>query len=54
VIAYSVSYRRREIGVRMALGAEPGQVVGSVLKQALFMAGAGLGSGVSLWCSFPV
>ena len=39
VIAYSVSYRRREIGVRMALGAEPGQVVGSVLKQALFMAG---------------
>lgn len=41
VIAYSVSHRRREIGVRMALGAEPGSVVGSVLRQAVMIAGSG-------------
>lgn len=41
VIAYSVSHRRREIGVRMALGAAPGSVVQGVLRQALVIAGAG-------------
>ena len=39
VIAYSVSHRRREIGVRMALGAEAGEVVLSVFRQAMTMAG---------------
>ena len=42
VISYSVSHRRREIGVRMALGAEPRQVVVDVLARAVMMAGIGL------------
>jgi predicted permease len=33
VIAYSVEQRRREIGVRMALGARPSEIVGLILKK---------------------
>lgn len=45
LIAYSVSHRRREIGVRMALGAEPSRVVGTVLAGALVTTAAGLAAG---------
>jgi len=45
VKAYSVSRRTREIGIRMALGAEPGTVQRMILREGLVMtlAGAGLG-----------
>ncbi len=46
VVAYSVARRTREIGIRMALGAEPGSVQGMVVKGAMSMVGAGLAVGV--------
>lgn len=46
VISYSVQQRRREIGIRMALGAEPAAVQQQVLVQALKLAGAGLAIGM--------
>ena len=45
VLAYSIGQRTREIGVRIALGARHGSVIGMVLRQAIGMilAGAGIG-----------
>jgi ABC-type antimicrobial peptide transport system permease subunit len=45
VIAYSVSQRTREIGVRMALGAEPKSVYTLILKEAGWLTSAGIGAG---------
>jgi len=42
VVAYSVARRRREFGIRMALGAEPARVVRSILGQALSLSALGL------------
>jgi macrolide transport system ATP-binding/permease protein len=46
VIAYSVSQRTREIGVRMALGAEPAGVYALILKEAGWLTCAGIGAGM--------
>jgi predicted permease len=41
VTAYSVAQRRKEIGIRMALGAKPGQVLRLVMKEGATMVVAG-------------
>jgi len=48
LIAYSVAERRREVGIRMALGARPGQVLGMVLRLALFLVAAGGAIGLAV------
>jgi len=45
VLAYSVRERRRELGIRVALGARYGQVVGTVIGQGVRLTVAGLGVG---------
>jgi putative ABC transport system permease protein len=46
VLANLVSQQTHEIGVRMALGARASQVVWSVMRRALMLAGAGIGVGI--------
>jgi ABC-type antimicrobial peptide transport system permease subunit len=48
VLAFIVAQRRREIGVRMALGARPGRVVADVMGHGLRLAGLGVVVGLVL------
>jgi predicted permease len=47
LLAFMVSTRTREIGLRLALGAERGAVVGMVLLQALLLTGIGVITGLA-------
>jgi predicted permease len=48
VLAYTVARRSREIGIRMALGAERNQVIAMVLRDAFVLIGLGLLAGIPL------
>jgi predicted permease len=46
VIAYAMTRRRYEFGVRLALGAQPSQVTRLVLREGVLLAGAGIAAGL--------
>jgi ABC-type antimicrobial peptide transport system permease subunit len=56
VIAYMVAKRQNEIGVRIALGAGRGTVIGLVMREAavLVAAGVAIGTGLALWATRAV
>jgi putative ABC transport system permease protein len=47
-VSYSVTRRTREIGVRVALGAHPRDVLWLVCGRTMLLAGVGIGAGVAL------
>ena len=47
VLAYVVSLRTREIGVRLALGASSGRVIRGIVRQGLVLAAVGLAAGLA-------
>jgi ABC-type antimicrobial peptide transport system permease subunit len=52
LLAYGVARRTKEIGLRMALGAAAGDVVRMVLRDSLWMLGAGIAAGLP--CAYAV
>jgi putative ABC transport system permease protein len=46
LMAFTVAQRRREIGIRSALGAPPGRLVAAVFRRALWQIGAGSAAGL--------
>ncbi|MHC4072511.1 MAG: FtsX-like permease family protein, partial [Planctomycetota bacterium] len=46
LMAYNVTRRTHEIGIRMALGARPRDVAWSILREAIVLAGVGIALGI--------
>jgi putative ABC transport system permease protein len=46
IIAYTVTERTQEMGIRIALGADRGNIFGLVLRQAILTSGAGVALGL--------
>jgi putative ABC transport system permease protein len=48
VISYAVTQRTREIGIRIALGAHPGELQRMIVRNGLILAGVGIGIGAGV------
>ena len=48
LMSYAVVHRTNEIGIRVALGAQPGQVLRLIMRQGLVLAAAGVAVGIAL------
>lgn len=48
VLSYSTARRTREIGIRVAIGADRGNILGMILRESAWMVVAGLGAGLPL------
>ena len=48
VMSYSVRQRTQEIGVRIALGARPGDVMGMLVRRGVWLTSVGMGIGLVL------
>jgi putative ABC transport system permease protein len=48
VLAYSVARRTREVGIRVALGADGGRVIGMVVREGMTMVSVGVAVGLAL------
>lgn len=51
-IAYATSLRRREMGIRLALGAQPGQILALLLRRGLAVVAIGVAAGIALALGF--